>query len=208
MFFPTKSGRMGNSRCPLSISTANLTVAGRPVATIASIAARAVRPVKMTSSISTTCLPVVSNGISVELTTGSGVTLDISSLYMVISSLPKGTSIPSTAFIFSAIILASGTPRRQTPTRQSPSQPRFFSIISYEIRLSALKTAFWSIITDLTLNTLKLSLHPFLLKDCSDKTHRASKGSVSPIYAPEKFKMQNPISADSAGISGEKTYLF
>src|SRR5690606_6125018 len=57
MFLPTKSGRIGSSRCPRSTRIASRTAAGRPIDWIASRAARMLRPEKSTSSTSTTVLP-------------------------------------------------------------------------------------------------------------------------------------------------------
>ena len=57
MFLPTKSTLMGSSRWPRSTSTATWIAAGRPKSSTASIAARTLRPVNMTSSTSTTRLP-------------------------------------------------------------------------------------------------------------------------------------------------------
>ena len=78
-FFPTKSGLMGNSRCPLSINTANCMVLARPRSARASRAALTVLPVYMTSSTKTILLSVISKGISVLCTTGEGARRDKSS---------------------------------------------------------------------------------------------------------------------------------
>src|SRR5215218_9437280 len=62
---------MGNSLWPRSTRIANLTAAGRPSSSSASIAARAVLPVYRTSSTRTTVLPVTSNGTLLPRTSGS-----------------------------------------------------------------------------------------------------------------------------------------
>ncbi len=65
-----KSGLMGSSRWPRSMNTASCTVAGRPSSKIESMAARMVRPVNSTSSISTMSLSSMLKSISVFFTAG------------------------------------------------------------------------------------------------------------------------------------------
>ena len=62
-FFPTKSGLIGSSRCPRSTIAASLIFSGLPNLQIASSAARAVRPVYITSSVSITSFPVTSKSM-------------------------------------------------------------------------------------------------------------------------------------------------
>src|SRR5208337_4495259 len=67
---PTKSGWMGNSRCPRSTSTASRIRPGRPRSQIALSAARTVRPVNKTSSTRTISAPSTGKAISVPRSTG------------------------------------------------------------------------------------------------------------------------------------------
>ena len=136
-FLPTWSARMGSSRCPRSTSTASRTVSGRPRSFIASSAARTVRPEKSTSSTSTTTLPSTPPG-GIRVWCGPRVgCLRRSSRYIVMSSVPSGTSTPSTLAIRSATRRARWTPRVGMPSRTRPSGPLLRSRISWEMRVSA-----------------------------------------------------------------------
>src|SRR6185312_9956727 len=78
-FLPTKSARIGSSRCPRSTRTASWILCGRPRSMSASIAERIVRPVYNTSSTSTTTLPETSNPIRVSCTSGASARSPMSS---------------------------------------------------------------------------------------------------------------------------------
>ena len=70
---------MGSSLWPRSISDTNWSVFTRPMSIIASMAARAVRPVNSTSSTMIMSLPVTVKGTSVDLTCGCSLSMDKSS---------------------------------------------------------------------------------------------------------------------------------
>ena len=129
MFLPTYVAFMGSSRCPLSIRAQSCILAGLPSSITASMAALAVRPVKITSSTSTTVLSTTGKGTLVSDTMGSADTLERSSRYMAISSSPTGISLPSISAMFLASLLARGMPRVFMPIRHNPSVPWFFSTI-------------------------------------------------------------------------------
>jgi sodium/proline symporter len=61
-----------------------------------------------------------------------------SSLYRVISRMPTGTDTPSISLIIAASLSAKGTPLLRIPMIAKSSIPVFFSMISWEILVSAL----------------------------------------------------------------------
>src|SRR5690554_1249081 len=136
-FLPMKSGRMGSSRCPRSMSTASLTMFGRPKSFSASSAARMVRPEYSTSSTSTTVAPSMPFGGS---WVGEGVRVlprERSSRYMVTSSAPAGTGTPEICSSCFESRWARWTPRVGMPRRTNPDAPRLDSRISWAIRVNA-----------------------------------------------------------------------
>src|SRR5580704_8788011 len=81
-------------------------------------------------------LPVMGNSISVFWTTGAAPTVERSSRYKVISSVPTGTWVFSIRPIICPRRCARNTPRRRIPTRPRPVAPLFFSMISWTNRTS------------------------------------------------------------------------
>ena len=71
---------------------------------------RAVRPVKMTSSTSTTVIPSTEKGTWVPMTTGASAMVLKSSRYRVMSSSPTGMSTPSSREMFLPQLLSQGDP--------------------------------------------------------------------------------------------------
>src|SRR6185369_867944 len=128
-FLPTKSALIGNSRWPRSTRTANWMRLGRPKSLRASMAARAVRPLKSTSSTRTTVLLVMSNGITVGWTSGA-MRLSRSSRCMLTSSLPVGAGWLQMPVNTRLSRSAKGTPPRCMPTSTTSWLASFRSAIS------------------------------------------------------------------------------
>src|SRR5580692_11210556 len=81
-------------------------------------------------------LPAMGNPMSPFCTTGCDPTVERSSRYRLMSSVPTGTGIFSIRWIIPPRRCARNTPRRRMPTIPRSTAPLFFSIISWTSRTS------------------------------------------------------------------------
>src|SRR5215813_6241360 len=140
-FLPTISARMGSSRAPRSIRTATRIRFGCPSRPTASIAARIVRPRKITSSTSTTVLSSTETGTSKGTVATRLWSCARSSRYWLMSMTPTEGFILVIASIFRAMRRARCTPRDRMPISTNSVGFVVFSTTSWAMRLKVLPSS-------------------------------------------------------------------
>ena len=207
MFLPTKSGLIGSSRWPRSTSTARRIALGRPQSSTASIAARAVLPVYITSSTITATLPSTSKGSAAGRLSGCpprasgrpGRGRCLRSHRAPARPLSALCSPPAARERLAAALYAH---------QAQPGGPPFFSVISCARRMSARPSAAESIIFAFmrTKNPAFRRAQPSRSAQCAPGGQAALPASLHPLK--ELLDYYTSICGKSNAQSVQITFIF